>query len=345
MKKIMGVGLIFVAVVLVIPSLLVLGFSEEEPGFSSNHQGNEKAEKAMIQMLEEEETIAVYRTATSTVEEVPLEDYIVGVVAAEMPAEFELEALKAQALTARTYIINFMSLALDNDMRVPAGADIKDTVEHQVYYNDEELRERWENYDWKIARIKQAVYETSGQIITHNGSPITATFFSTSNGYTENSEEYWSDEIAYLRGVESPWDVHSPRYEDEVHMTVAEFEEKLGVSIGEGSPAEIVSRSSGGRVAEVNIGGKTFTGREVREEYLDLRSSDFTIERNGDTIIIKTTGYGHGVGMSQYGANGMAQEGYSYEDIIHHYYHSVEIEDAGKVLGSISAQKNRNENS
>lgn len=337
MKRFLLVGGILVAVIIIIPTMLVVIFSKDEPGLSAYTLGNGNNEMNGTEQHKNNQTdgpiVSVYRTKLKKIEEVPFEDYIVGVVAREMPATFEMEALKAQALTARTYILNL--LMFGNDMKTPDGADVTDTEDHQVFFNDEELLEHWgEDYEWKMARVRQAVYETSGEVITYEGRPITATFFSTSNGYTENSEEYWQNEIPYLRSVESPWDVDSPRYKGQKQFTREEIENALNISFEDGG-IKVLSRTTGGRVANISIGGKEFTGREVRE-LLGLDSADFTFSLDGDKIIVETHGWGHGVGMSQYGADGMAKEGYTYIDIIHHYYQNVEIMDASQFLGDIS---------
>ncbi|UCZ55407.1 stage II sporulation protein D [Bacillus shivajii] len=340
MKQLVFFTLLLMVVLLVIPSILVVAFQKDEPGLSTYERVNdEEPEPVIMGEAEEVEYISVFRAEQEIIEDVPFEEYIAGVVASEMPATYEMEALKAQALTARTYIIKLLTTG--TDINLPDGANVTDTVMHQVYKNKEELIERWgSDYEWKMARVKQAVYETGGKIITYNGEPITAAYFSTSNGYTENSEEYWKNEIPYLRSVESPWDKSSPRYAGEKILSVQEFEKELNVNINNGPPGEIMSRTTGGRVAEVNIGGIEFTGREVRD-LLDLDSSDFDWERQGNMIRIETRGWGHGVGMSQFGADQMAKDGYDYKEIISHYYQDVEIDEAEDVLGLIIAHKNR----
>ncbi|WP_184665028.1 stage II sporulation protein D [Texcoconibacillus texcoconensis] len=334
MKKAVLSSVALAGVILFIPSILVTVFSDDEEMFvtpeatvQSSEAVNGKVEKLELEEYTEDGmTVSVYRSQTEGIDEVPLESYIVGVVASEMPASFEMEALKAQALTARTYI--YEQLLNSGDIHLPNGADVTDTVTHQVYKSKEELKEEWEDdYNWKIARIKQAVFETGGEVITYEGEPITASFFSTSNGYTENAHEYWENEIPYLQTVESPWDTESPRFENEQTIHRTEIEEALGVRLPEGNTiGEIRSQTSGERVDEVVISGQTFSGRDVREA-LELDSSDFTWVRDGDEITITTKGWGHGVGMSQYGADGMAKEGHSYQDIIHYYYEGVDIKE------------------
>lgn len=188
-------------------------------------------------------------------------------------------------------------------------------------------------------RIHEAVQETSGQILTYNGTPIDATFFSTSNGYTESPEAIWSSSVPYLKSVASPWDKNSPRFNGQKTLTVKEFESQLGVKLPSGSTiGKVIERTAGKRVAKVEINGKVMSGKEIREK-LGLMSTDFTWERKGNNIVIHTRGYGHGVGMSQYGANGMAKEGKTYADIVQYYYQGIEIAKSDAMIASITAQK------
>ncbi|GLY09030.1 stage II sporulation protein D [Bacillus badius] len=325
-------GLVAVAVIL--PSLLVILFSsgKEELAAGLPH---EKAPKEVQEQPALD--VAVFRSGTKKTETFPLEEYVAGVVAAEMPASFEKEALKAQALTARTFIIKQMM----SGSKVNGQANVTDTVAHQVFKTKEELKQLWgKDFDWKSKKINEAVQETAGQVITYNGAPITASFFSTSNGYTENSEDYWNEPLPYLKSVASPWDESSPEYSTKQTMPLAEFERKLGISVnGKGEAGTITGRTEGKRIASVKIGGKEFSGREVREK-LELPSSDFNwVLKSGD-VIITTKGYGHGVGMSQYGANGMAKEGKNYKQIIAHYYQQTKIETAKNfVKETVTAKK------
>lgn len=334
MKPFAIVGAILCSIILVIPTMLVLAFSGSGEE-SKQATVQEQSEQQRSEMPPPENlSVAVYRTKANEVENVNFEDYIIGVVASEMPASFSLEALKAQALTARTYIINH--ILNPGSASIPEGAIVTDTITHQVYHSEQELKKLWgKDYDWKIKKITEAVQATRGQVITYEGNPITATFFSTSNGYTENSEDYWQSEIPYLRSVESSWDTESPKFFEEKTISVSQFQKVLGVTVGTNvSVAENITRTQGNRVDSINIGGKTFTGREIREK-LDLASSDFTLERNGNQIIIQTKGWGHGVGLSQYGANGMALDGKNYQEIIKHYYHGVEISPIDSYISHI----------
>lgn len=279
--------------------------------------------------------VKVYRTASQKIESIPLETYIEGVVSAEMPAEFEMEALKAQALAARTYIVRRLKEGTFND--VPKGAQVEDTVKHQAYLDDAERKKRWGTmYEWKKQRIVQAVKDTSGMVLTYKGEPIDATFFSTSNGFTENADEYWNQSIPYLKSVASPWDRESPRFEEQKSISIGEFEQKLGVQLDQtvntkGNWFTIVERTTGNRIGKIRIGTKEFSGREIRER-LGLNSTAFSLERQGNTIWVTMRGYGHGVGMSQWGANGMAKRGKNAEQIVKYFYQGVTLQNYYKIL-------------
>jgi stage II sporulation protein D len=334
---------LLIVLTLIIPALLVLPFSDVH--FASGKLGKDLTRvlpeietKAVVPASDSAVEVAVFRSAKSKIETVQLENYLVGVVAAEMPAEFKDEALKAQALTARTYIVK--KLLGKDDIGVPKGAQVTDTQIHQVYKSDDELRKEWGvNYEWKKKKVLAAVRATSGNILTYKGEAITATFFSTSNGYTENSEDYWAGNIPYLRSVSSPWDKNSPKFNSQKVMTVKAFEAGLGVKLGTGpNIGKILELTEGKRVGKVDFNGKVLTGKDIREK-LVLRSSDFVWERKGSNIVITTKGFGHGVGMSQYGANGMAEEGKDYQEIVKHYYQGVEITSAESMMATITAQK------
>ena len=247
---------------------------------------------------------------------IPLEEYIVGVVGAEMPAAFNIEALKAQAVVARTY-------ALKKDA---SGKILSTTVSDQTYKTIDELKATWGgSFNTYYNKVKSAVDSTKGEYITYNGNYIDALYFSTSNGKTEDPKYVWGNEYAYLKPVDSSVDKNVSSYKYTKTFTLSDFCSKLGVNITNNSEINIISRTSGDRVNEINIGGKTFTGVKVRT-LLALRSADFVIDISGSNVTITTYGFGHGCGMSQYGANQLAKSGYSYSQIIHHYYTGVQIQ-------------------
>ncbi len=323
-------------IILLIPTLLVTPFMEQSKGKLGEELTVAKSEMPVL--AKSLVDVPVYRSQTKQIEEIPLEEYVIGVVASEMPAEFESEALKAQALAARTYITKQL---MNGPISTPEGAAVTDTQMHQVYKNIEELKAVWgEDYEWKLQKITEAVAATQGKILTYKDQPIDASFFSTSNGYTENSEAYWQEAIPYLKSVESSWDEKSPKFYDKKVMTIKEFENTLGVTVdtSSGSVGKITELTPGKRVAKVEINGKQFTGREIREE-LDLRSTDFTWEIKGDSVVIETKGFGHGVGMSQYGANFMAEAGKKYEEIVSYYYSGTEVSAAEPFLSKYTAKQ------
>lgn len=263
--------------------------------------------------------VRVYREDTKIINEVPIEDYVVGVVAGEMPIEFSLEALKAQAVAARSYVMIQIERNIKNDY------DVVDTVTNQVYLDKDYLMTVWkESYTDNINKIKRAVLETKGEYIAYNGKVAEALFFSTSPGITENSEDVFSNKVAYLRSVESEWDEISPVYSTNTTLSLEEFYNKLGLDYKEELNVEVTSKTSTGRVKKIKINGKELTGGYIMPK-LSLRSTFFEILKEDNKIIIKNKGYGHGVGMSQYGAEGMAQAGYNYQDILKHYYTGIEI--------------------
>jgi stage II sporulation protein D len=282
--------------------------------------------------------IPVYLSKKAVVESVPLEDYVKGVIAAEMPAEFELEALKAQAMAARTFIIQRI---IDQDFSdVPSqDAWVTDTTTHQAYMSVKDLKNEWDSktYAANMAKINRAVEETKDLVLTYEGKPIHATFFSTSNGFTENSEDYWPDKTPYLRSVPSPWDMKlSPRYQATVSLNYKTVLQKLGVSSistvsNRSTGIQVLERSAGHRIKKMAIGGKTFSGREVREK-LGLASSGFDWKWQGTQLVFTTYGYGHGVGLSQWGAEGMAKQGKTANEIVSYYYTGISITKAASLL-------------
>jgi stage II sporulation protein D len=319
-----------VAMILVIPTIIVVPFISKGEVLSQSID-REPQDQEQVQEDDSAVEVAVMRSQTSQIENVPLETYVTRVVAGEMPVEFEFEALKAQALAARTYIVNQMLYQTEE-----ASSNVSDTIQDQVYRDDVELREKWgKNYQKNLDKITEAVLATKGQIITYNNKPITPQFFSTSNGFTENSEDYWTNKIPYLRSVPSPWDEVSPYYLDQETFTIEEVEKALGIDLPTNEKLSIeATRTKSKRVGELNLAGNNFTGREIREK-LKLRSNDFTIEQKNNYLIFTTKGNGHGVGMSQYGANGMAQEGKKYDEIIKYYYKDVEISNMDEAVPAL----------
>ena len=265
-------------------------------------------------------TVRVKRLSTDKVEEVPLEEYIVGVLAGEMPIDFELEALKAQAVASRSYVLKRIEYNKDNEY------DVVDSVLNQVYLDDDYLKETWgNNYTIKINKLRTAVNETYNEYMEYDGKIIDALFFSTSNGYTEDSHLVFNLELPYLKSVESSWDQEvSSAFSSKYTYSLQEFYEKLGLEYKDKLEVEILERSSTNRVLKLKINGQEFEGTTLYNK-LGLRSTDFEITQVGSNVVFDMKGYGHGVGMSQYGALGMAKQGYTYDEILKHYYTGVTI--------------------
>ncbi len=264
--------------------------------------------------------IRVKREVTGNIETVPFEEYITGVLAGEMPVNFELEALKAQAVAARSYVMKKLEQNQNQEF------DVVDTVSNQVYLDESTLKERWKDeFATKINKIKTAVHETEGEYLTYEGDIVQAFFFSTSTGKTENVEEVFVQALPYLRSVDSSWDEEvSPVFHVTTEFSLADFYSKLNLPYQETLQIEFTKTTSTGRVKELNINGTAFKASDVSSN-LKLRSTFFSFEQIGDNVKIETKGFGHGVGMSQYGAEAMAKKGYTYDQILKHYYQGVEI--------------------
>ena len=269
----------------------------------------EGKEPIIIRLLDE---------STNEITNINLEDYIIGVVAAEMPASFELEALKAQAVAARTF-------AMYKKETRNLDYDLIKGVKDQAYKDNKTLLAQWKvNFFTNYLKIRQAVEETQGQVLTYNGEVINAFYFSMSNGYTENCELVFAQDLPYLNSVSSKWDNESlNNYSYTINFSKEDFCSSLGITC-DSVEIQDITKSDSNRVLTITINNQTFKGTEMRSK-LGLRSTDFDIVMNESGVTITTRGYGHGVGMSQYGANGMAKEGYSYEEIVKYYYQNTEI--------------------
>lgn len=300
MKKLITISVI----ILLIPYLIVSWFydvSNEHLFFVKNY------------------SIRVLRNKTNKIEIIPIEDYIVGVLAGEMPINFDNEALKAQAVASRSYAMKKMIYNKNKEY------DVVDTTTNQVYLDDTELRKSWkDNYEKNISKLREIVLETRGEYVTYNNEVIDAFFFSTSTGITENSENVFGKAVPYLKSVISTFDEISPLYRVKKEFTLKEFYSKLSLEHKDNLDIKYKDISKTGKVNKIIINSKELDAKKVVETF-SLKSYYFKIEQQKDKIIITTSGYGHGVGMSQYGANGMAKLGYNYKEILKYYYKDVEI--------------------
>ena len=326
MKGIFWGIIFFVVVTLFMPMFIVTSCDISIPN------RDKPIEKKIV---ESDLVVAVYNHDTDKIMELGLEEYIIGVVAGEAPAAFEIEALKAQAVAARTYAIWKRSAYVEAGNPDHPGAILCTSHLHcQEWLSLEELRER-HGKKWikeYLPKIEDAVMSTKGVIMTYNMKPIEPLYHSTSGGRTENSEDVFTTAVPYLRSVSSPYEEGSPVLVDQYKISIKDFISKLKGKYKDlkvddkkiASEINILERSSGGNIKKIKIGNKEFTGREVRELF-ELRSANFTVDIRGKDIHFTTKGYGHGVGMSQWGANGMAKQGNTFSDILKHYYQGVTL--------------------
>lgn len=282
--------------------------SQNNSNPSNNSSSIPKPTVPPVEETPEKETgITIRLKRNGKIQEILLEDYIIGVVGSEMPASFSMEALKAQAVAARTYALKKMQ----------SQGFITDTDSHQVYKDSNQLKQIWgSSFATYYQKIETAVNATKGKVLTYNGNYIDAVYHSTSNGKTQDAVSVWGNHVPYLISVDSPWDFQASSYLRTITMDQSIILNTFGILKND---LEIVERDKTGRVKLIKVGDNHYSGHQFRT-MLGLRSSDFDLSIEGNSVTITTRGYGHGVGMSQYGANGMAKEGYSYDKILSHYY-------------------------
>lgn len=334
MRRAAAVGLGLLALLFLL-SLLFLG-DKGEAGDSPQPTGTLPLDRTVVSPPPAEgagadETTSIrVKLSDGTVTEMTMADYLWRVVAAEMPASFEPEALKAQAVAARTYAAAKMAAGEANHPDADMCTDISCC---QAYITPQDAAANWgasaSSYE---AKISAAVADTSGVIATYGGQPIQAVFFSSAAGRTADAVEVWGNDVPYLTGVESPEGEEVPNYHSTVTVPVEEFRTTLlsqvtGADLS-GDPSGWFGTpvlASNGGVTSIPVGGVSVTGATLRALF-GLRSTVFTVQADSTAVTFSVTGYGHGVGMSQYGANAMAKEGKSYEEILKWYYTGVELE-------------------
>ena len=318
MKRFLIIILIFLTLSILLPYFIISSFG----GFYSP-PGAKKDEPY--------KTISVYIKAEDKVCDMDMSQYLKEAVAAEMPAEFEPEALKAQAVAARTYLVNRIKADNPDAKKEHNGAQIcTDSTHCKAWMSEADRKNAWEKDKadayWK--KISDAVESTSGIIITYNNAPISAVFHSTSSGFTENAKDVWGGDVPYLVSVESKGDEASPKFHSELVLSVEDFKKKAeenidGVNWDSGLFSDI-ERSGAGGIKTIKLGGVEIKGSKLRSIY-GLRSANIDIYEENENVYMEVTGFGHGVGMSQYGANYLASQGMKYEDILKTYYTGVEV--------------------
>lgn len=334
MKNMLAMLLSLALIIIAIPCLSLLTKGEKDTQAPASSQGEDAVYKSTS------DTVKVFLSQDKSVVELSDEEYLVGCVAAEMPAGYDIEALKAQAAVSYTYLISLRLNPGASDKKEISGADISDSSQtHQGYINKEERQKKWgDNFERYEKKILEAVNAVRGKVITYNGKPITAAYHAISTGRTEDAQNVWGGEVSYLKAVTSDGDRLSPNFESELAVTPQELKQKLqgeGVSFSDNPEEWIgkeISATESGTVTLISIGGKAFTGQQIRAA-LSLKSAAFTAAYSNGSFIFKTAGYGHLVGMSQYGADYMARQGGKWDEIIRHYYTDVEITDIEALDG------------
>lgn len=266
------------------------------------------------------ETNITIKNKDNTLENINLEEYVIGVVAGEMPASFNIEALKAQAVASRTYAIYKINQNKNKNY------DILTDITNQVYITQEEMQKKWgTNYSKYYEKIKNAVLTTQNEIITYNNEVIEAFYFSMSNGQTEDSLSVFGENLPYIKSTISAWDNKDlNNFEFTITYSLDEFCKRLDINNCNSINISEINRNNTNHIDYVIINNKKILGTKLREK-LSLRSTDITFKINNNDIELTTKGYGHGVGMSQYGANGMANDGYTYQEILKYYYNDISI--------------------
>lgn len=334
MKKIHLYILLFIAVLFILPTFFM---KDKETKSIPTSEVSKQIQEGENIVKDDECNIQIQIQGKK--ETYSLEEYLVGVVAAEMPASFHLEALKAQTIASRTFALKRTNFGENS---------IEPNVSAQAFADKKQRKKDWgKNFKKNEAKIRKAVQATRGQVLVYKDELITAMFFSTSNGRTESSKSYSGHAIPYLQSVSVPsTEKESPRYQSTYHFTIQQWNTAFNQTWTKSQIQNIeLSHNDSGRVETIKSGDFKWSGREVRQK-LQLASTDFTIEWNAkkNIIQVKTTGYGHGVGMSQYGAKALAEKGAGAKEILQHFYQHVKIEKLKKssslCLNSQAIDKN-----
>ncbi len=346
MKKYIGIVALFILLMIFVPAVALLGQgSPQSDGNTASGQDNSPWFLSLFQGTSSQGgsssvdasslSYKLLNTATGEVVTLSAADYIKGVVAAEMPASYHEEALKAQAVAAHTYALRIIGSQLANPSEELKGAYFStDPDKFQAYMSKEQAKAYYgDQFDVYWKKISDAVDSVIGKVAVYDGQPIAAAFHAISCGTTENAKNVWGNEVAYLQPVDSPGDKLSPQYEADKTLTAEEVKQALteqnsSLNLGEDKAAWFsdLKTTESGTVSQITVGDSTMTGLELRN-LLDLRSAAFTVgyDQGKDSFTFHTKGYGHGVGMSQYGADYLARQGKTYEEILKQYYTGIDI--------------------
>lgn len=343
MRKIFIYFIAFFMLFFITPAICTITPKKEEIKDAVAMNNETSGSNTNLQEIEEPynydkyKTIKLLHTDNGNTEELNIDEYLYGVVSSEMPASFEIEALKAQAVVARTYTI----YQIIHNPTKHENADMCDDFNCcQAWISKDERFAKWESGEaennWN--KIVEAVNSTKGQIITYNGQPINAFFHANSGGITESSLNIWGGiDYPYLKSVETAGEEGYTQYASEVVLNKQELLKKLQskyedceIDFTQENCIQILGYTTSGRIKTIKFGNKEIAGTEARA-LLGLKSTNFTFSINGENIIFTVTGYGHGVGMSQTGADALAKSGSNYEEIIKHFYTNVEITEVNSL--------------
>lgn len=319
--KFTGVLCIFLVLSMIFVPIISIG--KEPVSVSSS-----PAQTSVSEKTQPNEKIKVYITETGKVEKIDLTEYTIGAVCAEISPSYEEEAIMAQAIACKTYAVYMM----ENDVYDKADVSDDYTI-HQGYISKDKLKEKWgEKFDAYYQKIASAVKKVDNKIITYNGKVIQPAFFALCGGKTENAEDIWGNEVPYLKSVVSVGDELASSNTSTVSYSVDEFVnccenlEKCKLSDDKSDWIGETKKTDAGSVKNIVIGSQSYTGAKIQRVF-NLKSINFSLKYDGKNFVFSVIGNGHGVGMSQYGADYMARQGSNYEEILKHYYTSVEITD------------------
>lgn len=323
MKKFLILTVLAAVCCLAVPPALIKNPSQSENTSQPNTQSTQIATENAT-----DETIAVFRTVSNETVDMTMFEYVCGSVAAEMPLAYHEEALKAQAVACYTN-----ALRLKNNSGSDSNGDISDDSKvHQGYIDKNERREKWgDDFDKYEQKLESAVKAVENEALYYNGELCVAAFYAISGGITEDAENIWGTAVPYLKSVKSEGDKLSPHYSSTVSFDKDDFK-KYAAELNPNAKNEtdlknavkIKKTSDAGTVLSAQVYGKTFTGEEIRKAF-SLRSPVFTVKCTDTAVTFEVSGYGHGVGLSQYGADYMARSSSTYKEILEHYYTGVEI--------------------
>ena len=317
MKKLLVITLVSALIITFVPPAAYAALIKRFP------------DSAGISSTQDDGTIRVFMADEEVVVSMSFNEYITGVVAAEMPVEFHEEALSAIACAAAT--LARLKLREGTEEGLKGAVISTDPKKHQAYMSKEEMQEKWgTGFDSYYKKLTEAVNKAIDYSITYNGELITPVYHAMSTGLTEDAENVWNGFVPYLTSVESPGDPIAPKYETTVTLSFDEFKEKIeenGADLGEDITLWLGESeyTKAGTLKNISIGGKSFTGTQLRNIF-SLRSAAVVFSMTKDGVTMTVHGYGHGVGLSQYGADFFAEEGFSWTEILKHYYPGVEVE-------------------